>query len=227
MKLKTFELAAFNIEDAISGATLGADRIELCKDYTTGGLTPDVHEVKLFKQRFEKSIFVMISPKANDYSYGKDFDKLGFIKSIYSFHEAGVDGFVFGAVMKNDSNEIVIDLEISRLLIENAEGLSCTFHRAFDIIDDQETAIDQIIEMGYKRILTSGNPGKAVDHFEKLLALKNYSNGRITIVPGGGLRANNIQPFLEAGFDELHSACVKSDFQLDEEEIKMFAQKLK
>jgi copper homeostasis protein len=223
---RTFELAAFNLADALEAATLGVDRIEFCKDYSTGGLTPDLIDIFAFKKQFDIPVFIMISPTAGDYYYGDNFDSGKLKDEVKSFKDAGADGFVFGAILKNEHMETIIDVEKAAFLIECADGLPCTFHRAFDIVTDQIGALDQIIGLGYKRILTSGNPGKAIDHFSKLIEFKNHADGKLTILPGGGLRSYNIDSLLDAGFMELHSACVDVNINLDEEEIKRFVKKM-
>ena len=217
---KVFELACFNYPDALVAAEAGIGRIEMCKDYSTGGLTPDPEEVYLLKKKYDTTVFVMIQPRVGDYYYGQEFNEKEVAQTIQAFKDAGANGFVFGAVKKNKEGQTVIDEEKADFFINAVGDLPCTFHRAIQDVDDQKAAIDQLIGMGYKRILTSGKQGKAIDHFNHIVDLKNYANERIIILPGGGIRSDHVHLFLQSGFNEVHSASVNSDTMLDTEELK-------
>ena len=215
-----FELACFNYPDALVAAEAGVGRIEMCKDYATGGLTPDPEEVYQLKKKFDTTVFVMIQPREGDYCYGEEFKKAEVAQTIQAFKDAGANGFVFGKKKKNSDGQIVIDEDKADFFINTVGDLPCTFHRAIQDVHDQKSALDQLIGMGYKRILTSGKHGKAKDHFEHILDLKNYAKGRIIILPGGGIRSDHVHLFLQAGFNEVHSASVNSDTHLDTDELK-------
>jgi copper homeostasis protein len=216
---KIFELACFNYTDALVAAEAGVGRIEMCKDYATGGLTPDPDEVYQLKKKFATTVFVMIQPRVGNYYYGEEFNKREVAHTIEAFKDAGADGFVFGAIRKNSTGQIVIDEDKADFFIQAVGDLPCTFHRAIQDVDDQKAALDKLISMGYKRILTSGKHGKAIDHFDHIVDLKNYAQKRIIILPGGGIRSDHADLFLQSGFNEIHSASVNSATQLDTEEL--------
>jgi copper homeostasis protein len=222
------ELAAFSVEDALVVGELGVDRIEFCKDYHTGGLTPEVGDIQLFKNHFPNiPVFVMIRPREGDFFYENNFDYDVIKKTMEAFIEAGADGFVFGALRATIFADIQVDIEKSRFIVECALGLPCTFHRAFDLIGEQDAAINTLVDLGYKRILTSGLPGKAIDYSYVLENLHSFADDRITILPGGGIRSTNVEDLLKLGFKEIHSACVDSNAVLDKRELAELLQKIR
>ena len=215
-----FELACFNYQDALVAAEAGVGRIELCKDYATGGLTPEPDEVYSLKKKYNTTVFVMIQPREGDYFYKDEFSKKEIAETIRSFKDAGADGFVFGAIELDKNGNTIIDVEKTDFFLNTVDGLPCTFHRAIQNVDDQKAAIDQLVNMGYKRILTSGQDGKAKDHLDYIINMKKYADDRIIILPGGGIRSDHVHLFLQAGFKEVHSASVNSETLLDTEELE-------
>ena len=185
--MKKLEIACFNLESALVAAKSNADRIELCADASTGGITPDFEDIKTLRKETDKEIMVMIRPRGGDFCYSdEEFEQMK--SEIILIKNFRVDGFVFGIL--NKENEI--DFERNQELIELAKPFPCSFHRAFDRTSDLENSLETVIKLGFKTILTSGannvNDGK-----QTLKTLVKKAKNRITIMPGGGLRSTNIQ----------------------------------
>jgi len=210
------EVACFNTKSAVIAAEAGAHRVEFCKDYTSGGTTPTLEDFTEVRKKVKIPIFVMIHPKAGPYSYNpKLFDMIK--NSISTFKKAGADGFVF-ACMYNPQGINVLQ---NRELVALAGNIPCTFHRAFDEMNDKDDAMKKIIDCGFKRVLTSGKPGKAIDNFELIEKLQKKYGEQINIMPGGGIRSIHVQKFIDAGiFPEVHSAGILSGETADKNEIK-------
>ncbi len=185
--MKKLEIACFTLESALIAAKSEADRIELCADASTGGITPTIEDIKTLRTKTNKEIMVMIRPRGGDFYYStEEFEQMK--AEITYIKSCNIDGFVFGILTK----EHEIDIDRNKELIELAHPFPCTFHRAFDRTSNESISLEKIIELSFKTILTSGlqnnvNKGKQI-----LKKLVEQANSRITVMPGGGLRSNNI-----------------------------------
>ncbi|GAB1200456.1 copper homeostasis CutC domain-containing protein [Aspergillus pseudonomiae] len=201
------EIACFNKESAIIAARAGADRIELCRDYASGGLSPEPETVAILKSQISIPIYVMIRPHAQSFYYSDtDFEVMK--RTMHSFLEHGADGFVFGILTQTAPEEAVprIDVARNKELVDLAQGRPCTFHRAFDQISESnwDTALTDIVECGFTSILTSGPSGAtAIECVSQLNHLVHERlerlRGRVgdhswlpQIIVGGGVRATNV-----------------------------------
>lgn len=195
----------------------GADRIEFCKDYTLGGITPNFEDVRFLKEKLQIPVFVMIRPRGGNFVYSEA--ELHLMKSnITRLKLLDVDGFVFGILdKKNQINRIQ-----NKELVKLAYPIPCTFHRAFDSCKNPLAALENVIECGFQFILTSGNIGKATKGIGVLKQLVEKAQNRISIIVGGGVRSSNIE-FLnqETNASWFHSACITDDsFEINPSEIK-------
>lgn len=195
----------------------GADRIEFCKDYTLGGITPNFEDVRFLKEKLQIPVFVMIRPRGGNFVYSEA--ELHLMKSnITRLKLLDVDGFVFGILdKKNQINRIQ-----NKELVKLAYPIPCTFHRAFDSCKNPLAALENVIECGFQFILTSGNIGKATKGTGVLKQLVEKAQNRISIIVGGGVRSSNIE-FLnqETNASWFHSACITDDsFEINPSEIK-------
>jgi copper homeostasis protein len=217
------EVACFNPKSAIIAGEAGAHRIEFCKDYASGGTTPTLEDFTEIRKKVKVPIFIMIHPKAGPYAYSpKLFDMIK--NSISTFKKAGADGFVFACMYTPQGINVLQNTE----LVELAGNLPCTFHRAFDEMNDKDEAIEKIIKCGFKRILSSGKPGKAIENFELIKKLQNKYKDQINIMPGGGIRSTNVQTFIDSGiFPEIHSAGIITGEIADKNEIKQMVEMIK
>jgi copper homeostasis protein len=217
------EVACFNVKSALIAAEAGADRIEFCADYASGGITPTLEDFVEIRKKIKVPIYIMIHPKAGPYTYNQRlFDMIK--NSISTFKKAKADGFVFASMYSRDGINVVQNKE----LVKEAAPLPCTFHRAFDEISNKSDAMESILKCGFQRVLTSGNSGKAIDHIDLLVSLQKKYGSQVTIMPGGGIRSNNVQAFIEAGiFPEIHSAGIIDGEIADKNEIKDLLAKIK
>lgn len=191
---------AEGLDAAIAG---GADRIELCAALALGGLTPSIG---LMKRAAEAPIpvFAMIRPRAGGFVFSPD--EIALMETeIDAARAAGLSGVVLGASRPDHG----LDLPTLARLIERADGLGRTLHRAFDLTPDKEAALEQAITLGFDRVLTSGGALKAIDGLATLKALHAQAAGRISLMPGSGVTAANAAALLESGVRELHASCAR------------------
>ncbi|WP_185286690.1 copper homeostasis protein CutC [Chryseobacterium indologenes] len=202
--MSKIEIACFNPESAIIAFENGADRIELCDGLSEGGTTPGFDTTKELRQKINIPIFVMIRPRGGDFTYSdEEFEQMK--EELMRLKSLKVDGFVFGILNENDE----VNIEQNKTLVEMAKPLPCTFHRAFDRASGLENTLENVIECGFKTILTSGQKPNVSDGKENLKKLVELSDGRIEILVGGGLRSSNIEEIREvtkAGY--FHSSAI-------------------
>lgn len=203
--MKKIEIACFNEASALIASKAGADRIELCEGYKIGGITPQLDLVKRVRGVIKNELNVMIRPTHESFNYSS-IDFLLMQESIKEMKKIGVDGFVFGVL----TNENKIDVERNKILIELASPLPCTFHRAFDSIENKREALQILKEIGFATVLTSGETTNAIEGKEILKDLVHWATNDIIVMPGGGIRSTNIQ-FLDNQIKAkyYHSAALK------------------
>ncbi|HCA08353.1 copper homeostasis protein CutC [Chryseobacterium sp.] len=202
--MSKIEIACFNPESAMIAFENGADRIELCDGLSEGGTTPGFETMKELRAKTNIPIFVMIRPRGGDFTYSEaELEQMK--KELVQLKSLGADGFVFGILDQNDE----VNVEQNKVLVELADPLPCTFHRAFDRATNLEDSLEKVIDCGFKTILTSGQKPNVSEGKENLKKLVELSNGRIEILVGGGLRSTNIEEireFTNAGY--FHSSAI-------------------
>ncbi|WP_429932169.1 copper homeostasis protein CutC [Agrobacterium vitis] len=186
------------LEAAIAG---GADRIELCAALDCGGLTPTSGLMQRAAQA-PIPVFAMIRPRSGSFVFSTD-EVAVMTADIHAARQAGLAGVVLGA-SRSDGR---LDLEVLGKLTAVASGLAMTLHRAFDLVPDFNEALEQAVALGFGRILTSGGAQSVVAGFDRLKSLSKAADGRIVIMPGGGLRPDRVAPFWQAGVREFHASC--------------------
>ena len=204
-----FEICANSVESCVEAQRGGANRVELCAGMPEGGTTPSYGDVVVARRLLTTTkLHVIIRPRGGDFLYS-DLEKEIMLEDVRMARRLGVDGVVFGALTAEGD----VDMEFMRQLMEEAEGMSVTFHRAFDVCRDPFVALEQIIELGCERILTSGQMPKAEEGVELLRELVERAGERIIIMPGCGVNASNIVHIAETtGASEFHfSARSKRD----------------
>ncbi|KAJ5712402.1 copper homeostasis protein [Penicillium malachiteum] len=207
------EIACFNAVSGVNAAKGGANRIELCVDYSSGGLTPDPTVLMELKNQVPIPVYTMLRPHSNNFIYDEpDFNTMK--SDLLALNNCGADGFVFGILKKTDPGDISkpwIDIEKNTELIRLAGEKPCTFHRAFDCIPEEDwgKALIDIAKCGFASILTSGGPSgdTAIQCIEKLALLFETLDSVRSRLPegikapeiiiGGGVRASNIQRLTE------------------------------
>ncbi|GGA86390.1 copper homeostasis protein CutC [Brucella endophytica] len=196
---------------AIAGA---ADRIELCSALDVGGLTPSPGLMTL-AAKAPIPVYAMIRPRAGSFYFSAE-EEAAMIADIDAVQSAALAGVVIGASLP-DGN---LDLGLLRRLIAHAHGLGTTLHRVFDLAPDPEKALQEAIELGFERILTSGQANTALEGLAVLKNLSRQAQGRISIMPGSGVTAGNAaQIARETSASEVHASCRETIEATDERSI--------
>ena len=193
MEKYTIEICANSLESAIMAQRGGAQRVELCAGDLEGGLTPSAGEIVELKSKLKKvKLHVMIRPRGGDFCYNRS--ELKIMKADIKIASLlGADGFVLGCLTPAGD----VDKRALSGLMKKAKGRSVTFHRAFDMCRDPFQALEDIIELGCDRILTSGQQATAEKGIPLIRQLVKQAAGRIIIMPGGGITPKNIRMIAE------------------------------
>jgi len=199
------EIAVFNISSALTAAKAGADRIELCENPTDGGTTPSFGTLKIVREKINISIYPIIRPRGGDFLYAdEEFEVMK--KDLQLIKDLGFEGIVIGLLKKDGT----VDTLRTGKLVESAYPMEITFHRAFDRAADPLHALEEIIACGCQRILTSGQVPNAIDGKELIKQLIQQADERIIIMPGSGVRSNNITELAAyTNAQEFHSSARK------------------
>ncbi len=234
------EVIAFNLESCLIAERAGAHRIELCDNPGEGGTTPSYGTIHIARQKTGIRLFPIIRPRGGDFLYSRDEFEI-MKKDIRLCRETGCDGVVIGML---HSDGTVDKIRCSRL-VDLAYPMGVTFHRAFDRVYDPYESLEDVIDIGCERILTSGGRPLAMDGAFTIAQLVKQSDSRISIMPGSGVRASNIMELLhQTGVTEFHSSArnlVPSGMEyqnpamnenlqsilLNEDEVKQMARLLK
>jgi copper homeostasis protein len=196
------EIAVFDIASAIVAANAGADRIELCANPAEGGTTPSYGTLRLARAKIELPIFPIIRPRGGDFLYTKE-EFAVMQQDIKLCKQFGFEGVVLGLLQANGT----VDAKRTTQLVEMAYPLEVSFHRAFDRVLEPFEAVETIINCGCQRILTSGLVPTAWDGKQLIKDLIAAADDRIIIMPGSGVRANNIKALADiTGAVEYHSS---------------------
>jgi copper homeostasis protein len=181
------EICCFNIQSALVAQLAGADRIELCADPSDGGTTPSLGVIKTAREKLHIKLYPIIRPRGGNFLFDKeDFEVL--MNDVVLCKQIGCDGVVIGLL--NDDG--TIDKKRTSKLVELAYPLGVTFHRAFDWAINPQQALEDIINCGCERILTSGQQPTAIEGASLINELIKQAESRIIIMPGSGIRASNI-----------------------------------
>jgi copper homeostasis protein len=196
------EIATSDFHTTESAVEGGADRIELCANLEEGGTTPSHGHIIKCREKFNTPIYVMIRPRGGDFLYSKD--EFGIMATdIRLCKESGCDGIVTGLLNIDGT----IDSVRMGDIINQAYPMGVTFHRAFDRCKDPFEALEELIELGCERILTSGQKKTAMEGIELIAELNKKADDRIIIMPGSGVRKENIKLLAEkTGCTEFHAS---------------------
>ena len=191
--------------DSIAGAELarkyGAKRIELCSALTVGGLSPSTALIKECLKIGKVEVHVMLRHREGGFVYGKNEWPI-ILNDLNMMISLGVHGVVFGALNENgDVDKALCQEIISRT---SAVGIEATFHRAFDLASDPIKTVEELIELGFDRLLTSGQKDMAIDGKNLIKDLSDQSDGRIQIMAGSGVNPSNAIELAATGADALH-----------------------
>lgn len=196
------EICANSLSSAKEAQLGGASRVELCQNLENGGTTPSYGQIKLVREALEIGVHVLIRPRAGDFLYSDD--EFAEIKEdILYCKEAGCDGVVIGILTKDGG----VDKVRMQVLVDLAKPMCVVFHRAFDRCAEPLKSLEDIIELGCDRILTSGLKNSAWEGRELIKALVDKADGRIEIMPGAGIDESNVKAIIEfTGVRSVHSS---------------------
>jgi copper homeostasis protein len=216
MRHCVLEIACFNVESAVIAYKNGADRIEICDDVLCGGKTPSDSVInEIIERTGSIDRMVMIHREGNQYCYtNQDSDWM--LNRIHQLNEKKIHGYVFGATTQDGKP----DYTLLTRLIRAANGRPCTFHRAFDNLENKSEVMERLIDLGFARILTSGGKGNAIDNLAVLSELQAAASGRIIILAGGGLRSGHAENLIrQTNVNEIHSSAIIENGTANAEEV--------
>jgi len=195
-----FEICANSVASCMAAQEGGADRVELCSGIPEGGTTPSFGMIRSARESIDIALNVIIRPRGGDFLYSPEELK-EMVYDIQVAKELGADGVVFGCLTREGH----VDKKAMTMLMEAADGLPVTFHRAFDHTADPMLALEDIIDLGCARILTSGCRPTAMEGAALLSQLVKEAGDRIIIMPGCGVNERNIAELARlSGAREFH-----------------------
>jgi copper homeostasis protein len=193
------EVCAFNVQSCMIAESAGAVRVELCDNPIEGGTTPSYGAIKLAREKIAIRLYPIIRPRSGNYFYNEQEYEI--IKNdIRICRELGCDGISVGTATINGE----IDTEWLKRIVEWAGPLGVTCNRAFDGTPDPFKALEDIMDCGCERVLTSGQKASAPEAGKLLGELIRQANGRISVMPGAGIKSSNIE--------QLHKACNANEY---------------
>jgi copper homeostasis protein len=194
------EICCGSIDDAIAAEKGGADRVELCSALFLGGLTPSLGTIQEAKRRLKIPVMVMVRPRGGGFAYS-EAEMSSMERDAVAAVEAGADGVVFG-ILQGDGRIDIARCKRMRGLIGQRQAV---FHRAFDVTPDPLVALEQLVDLGITRVLTSGQKDSVPEGVELIKKLIERAGDRIEILPGGGIQLWNVQEMIaKTGCRQVH-----------------------
>ena len=196
------EIATSDFNSSFAAAKGGADRVELCNNLAEGGTTQSESIIRHCREKLDIQIFPIVRPRGGDFLYNADEYRI-MVGDIKTCKELNCDGVVIGLL----NSDGTIDVDRTTRLVELAYPMEVSFHRAFDRCREPFEALEQLISIGCTRILTSGQRQTAPEGIELIAQLVRAADERIIIMPGSGVRKENIQQLVQqSGATEFHSS---------------------
>jgi len=196
------EIATSDFETTRSAFEGGADRIELCANLNEGGTTPSYGTIFQCRENFDVLLYPIIRPRGGDFLYTDDEYEI-MLHDVKLCKQSGCDGIVIGLLNEDGT----IDIKRTAALVDIAYPMGVTFHRAFDRCRNAFEALEQLVQIGCERILTSGQQATVNEGMELIAELNKIADHRIIIMPGSGVRKENIKLLAEkTGCKEFHSS---------------------
>lgn len=216
-----FEVCANSVESCLAARDGGADRVELCAGIPEGGTTPSYGDIIVAREALRKTgLHVIIRPRGGDFLYSP-IERRVLLEDIDNARRLKADGVVFGCLTAEGD----IDIPLMERLMEAAQGMSVTFHRAFDVCRNPRKAFEDIISLGCDRILTSGGQPTAEQGIPLLKELRKQAAGRIRLMAGSGVNETNIARIAkETDIHEFHFSAresVRSEMKYKNKTVSM------
>jgi copper homeostasis protein len=201
------EAAVESVDAALAAAEGGAQRVELCADLAHGGTTPALDLILECRHKVTIPVFVLVRPRTGDFVY-TDAEHDTILQQIRRVKNAGAQGIVAGEL--TDGRRIAEGRTLG--LLEAARPLPFTFHRAFDDCLELGAALESLIRLGVNRVLTSGGARTAIDGADRIERLVTQAKGRIEILAGGGITADNVAHLVRvSGVGEIHFSVTEAN----------------
>jgi copper homeostasis protein len=196
------ELCVASVDDCLAAQRAGADRLELNMALSLGGLTPSQGLIGAARDAVDLPLIVMIRPRPGGFCYGeRELEVMA--RDIEHALEHCADGIAFGVLTERGA----VDVARCQALIRRAEGRQIVFHRAFDVVRDRERALEQLVDLGVTRVLTSGGAPTAPQGAAAIRRIIEQAEGRIEVLPGGGVRPDNVaQLVADTGCEQVHAS---------------------
>ena len=207
------EACCASVEDVLEAEKAGCARVELCSAMALGGLTPSVGMIKAIKKVSKIPIMAMNRPRSGGFCYtDAEFEMMK--EDTKALIAAGVEGLVFGILREDGTVDSERCKEMMRLIsyesMKLPKRVQTVFHRAIDVTPDWRAAIEELIEISYDRILTSGQVPDANDGAQTIANMVKAADGRIEIMPGSGVRKESFKELAQAtGVKSVHLRSVK------------------
>lgn len=198
------EICIESVDDAKAAA--GADRLELCQALAVGGLTPSAGVQKEVRSATSLPVMTMIRPRPSGFCYStSEFSVMR--RDVDSAIELGANGVVFGVLTESANIDSSRTAELIRQVRGAGRPVDIVFHRAFDFTPDPFEALEQLIDLGVTRLLTSGQNPTALGGSSVIRELIVRAKGRIEIVPGSGIRPENVRQVIsQTGCTQVHAS---------------------
>jgi copper homeostasis protein len=196
------EICTDSVEGALAAQQGGAQRIELCDNLLEGGTTPSAGMIATVRRSITIGLQVIIRPRGGDFCYS-DLEFEVMQADVAQAKQLGAEGVVIGLLNPDGT----VDRDRTATLVNLARPLNVTFHRAFDMAADPHQALEDLIDLGIDRVLTSGQENSALEGIDLITELVQKANGRIIVMPGGGVNERNVQRIIaQSGAREVHLA---------------------
>jgi copper homeostasis protein len=207
MKRPLLEVSVEGVDGLLVAQDNGADRVELCASVLEGGITPSIGIVREALRRARVPVFVIVRPRGGDFLYSEaEFESMR--QDVIALKQLGLPGVVSGCLTSGAE----VDEQRTAELLRLARPMSFTFHRAFDMVRDPVQELEVLIRLGVDRLLTSGQRATALEGLANLKQMGQLANGRMIVMPCGGLCAANIgQVCRETRLWELHFGAHKTE----------------
>lgn len=200
MRRTLLEVCVDTVDGALAAEQAGADRVELCSALELGGLTPGPGTLAEARERLSIPLVVLVRPRRGDFLYSPA-DLAAAWRDVEAARAAGADGVALGLLDQHGD----LDRERTAALVELARPMTVTFHRAFDLARDRERTLEQLVELGVERVLTSGGASDVQAGEQALARLVDRAAGRIAVLAGGGVGPATVAQLVEAtGVPEVH-----------------------
>lgn len=216
MTFRPVEVCVADAESLVAALAGGADRIELCSALEIGGLTPSAGLMRLAAAA-PVPVYAMVRPRSGDFVYGPgDVDVM--LSEIAAIRAAGLAGVVIGASLPGGA----LDRATLSRLLDAADGLGSTLHRAFDLVPDITEATEMAVELGFERILTSGGKSTALAGSAAIAETMAAARGRVAIMAGSGLTPETVVRLLDrVAVDEVHGTCATPVATLGQDAVRL------